>query len=207
MAQIQNQNPLDPMENTEFVAQLAQFSQLEQLTNISSALVALDDIQNLIAGGQVFDLLGKEVTVEGKAVVVSDGEAGMVTFDIEADAQVYAYVYDAEGNIISYLDLGELKAGTVEWSWDATDYNEDQVEDGVYAIAFTASDDSGNSVTVSNVQFSGVVTGYTLDSETGEYYLRLGNSDSYVYVALSDITGVNSYSGSNNKSEEEETES
>ncbi|MGP4075609.1 flagellar hook assembly protein FlgD [Halobacillus sp. K22] len=62
MAQIQNQNPLDPMKDKEFISQMTQFSNLEQMTNMSQSMQQFLDTQSLPPLVQYSSLIGKEVT-------------------------------------------------------------------------------------------------------------------------------------------------
>ncbi|WP_431799377.1 flagellar hook assembly protein FlgD [Halobacillus andaensis] len=62
MTQLQNQNPLDPMEDKEFVSQMAQFSSLEQMTNMSSSMSDFTSSQSSLPVVQYSGLIGKEVT-------------------------------------------------------------------------------------------------------------------------------------------------
>ncbi|MFC7061207.1 flagellar hook assembly protein FlgD [Halobacillus seohaensis] len=62
MAQLQNQNPLDPMKDKEFVSQMAQFSSLEQMTNMSSIMENFTNNQGAMPVIQYSGLIGKEVT-------------------------------------------------------------------------------------------------------------------------------------------------
>jgi flagellar basal-body rod modification protein FlgD len=90
VAQIQNQNPMEPLQNTEFIAQMAQFSSLEQMMNIADAMNNLSNSLGLYSS-----MIGKQIgwqtvkddgTVEVKtgivdAIVVSDGKLHVVSGD------------------------------------------------------------------------------------------------------------------------------
>lgn len=69
-AQIGNQNPLEPMKDTEFIAQMAQFSQLEQMTGLARDIRGLTMGQQLSQGAS---LLGREVTYEDDAGALITG--------------------------------------------------------------------------------------------------------------------------------------
>ena len=68
ITQLQNQDPLNPTDSTEFTAQLAQFSSLEQLGNVNENLKQLQDFQASINNSQAVSLIGKEIT-DRKSVV------------------------------------------------------------------------------------------------------------------------------------------
>ncbi len=67
VTQLQNQDPLAPMDSTNFTSQLAQFSSLEQLTSINEGLEALTASQNSLQNAYLANLIGKEVGYEGTA--------------------------------------------------------------------------------------------------------------------------------------------
>lgn len=86
IAQLENQDPLEPMENTEFASQLAQFSSLEQMTNVNTNLESIMAVQETANQLSVLGFIGKEITY-------SDG-SGIVT----------GISYDADG---TYLMIGD----------------------------------------------------------------------------------------------------
>lgn len=202
MAQMTNQNPLDPMDNTDFTAQLAQFSSLEQLTKISTALEGLDDIKSTMVEGQVLNYLGKEITLTGNAVPVSNGEAGDIGFSLASSAEVQMLITDSDGTIIADVDLGRLTAGSHHINWDATDLAGQTVADGLYAVTINATDANGDDVAVSNLQVTGIVTGYSKDTE-GNYHLLVGD----VAIPMENVLTVRMPRGSDEEeSSESETE-
>lgn len=76
--QLQNQNPLDPMENEAFVAQLAQFSQLEATTQMSTSLTEMNNAQKADRIMQGASLIGKSVLAD----------TGLISFDGESASQM-----------------------------------------------------------------------------------------------------------------------
>jgi len=74
IAQLQHQDPLNPLDGTDFTAQLAQFSSLEQLSNMNTQLETLGLYQSSLNNAQSISLIGKEVTARGNIVKV-DGAA------------------------------------------------------------------------------------------------------------------------------------
>lgn len=186
MAQMTNQNPLNPMDNTEFTAQLAQFSSLEQLTAINKSLEGIGRLEEAFQANQALGYVGKYATVEGNQLVVADGEAGAIGFNLEGTANVSIRLVNTEtGGIVVDRTIGTLGAGMHEFVWDGYDDNEQKVSDGIYRVYVTAYDNGGNSVKVSGQQTSGLVTGYEKDSD-GTMYLIMGDAA----VALSNVLAV-----------------
>jgi len=175
MAQVTNQNPLDPMDNTEFTAQLATFSQLEQLQKISGYLEGMEDMKKTLDQTAVLSYLGKEATMEGDVMPVSQGQVGEMTYDLDGNATVSIKITSQDGSLVKEIDLGRQTAGHHQFQWDGKDMNGDKVADGAYRLTVMAYDSQGNPVAVKNQQVSGLVTGYKKD-EDGNVYLMLGEA-------------------------------
>jgi len=90
--QLQNQDPLNPMDSTAFTAQLAQFSSLEQLTNVNTNLTSLITSQNTLLHGMSVNLIGKTVTT-------NDGTSGTVT-GITFDGDTTSVVLDSNKTVL-----------------------------------------------------------------------------------------------------------
>lgn len=202
MAQLTNQNPLDPMDNTEFTAQLAQFSSLEQLTKIAGSLEGIGRMESMLQETQVMGYIGKDVTYAGKVFPVTDGYAGDCGFILDSGANVEAIVTNELGQTVADVDLGYLQAGSHDFDWDATDLVGQQVPDGLYQVDFVATDTQGNSVAVNTQWVSATVTGFSKDSD-GTFYLLLGD----VAVPLADVLSVSLASTDSTESDQEESES
>jgi len=108
IAQLQNQDPLNPMDGTAFSAQLAQFSSLEQLTNMNEALTAQNQNFTNLLSAQSVNLIGKEVTAD--VTDASTSETTTVTGEVTAvqfkDGAIYLTVNEEE---ISFGDVTAVK--------------------------------------------------------------------------------------------------
>ena len=149
--QLQYQNPLDPQDPSEFVAQLSQFSSLEQLINLNTKMDSystnLQTMQTSMQLGQGISLLNKTVKAQGNSFVVTSGEANTASFILGAAAEsTKVNIYNSAGKVVRTLDLGGRNAGEVEFDWDGKDSSGDQVADGTYYYEVTATDAQGNSV-------------------------------------------------------------
>ena len=116
VTQLQNQDPLDPMDSVNFTSQLAQFSSLEQLTQINKGLDALADAQNAMAAAQnslqnayLTNLIGKDVTYKNEGS--SDALQGTVT-GISYDSDGTYFVIDGSKKVTigSILQVMQPKA-------------------------------------------------------------------------------------------------
>lgn len=184
VAQLQNQDPLNPSESTEFTAQLAQFSSLEQLQNMNTTLGNFEVYQSTLNNIQSSGFIGKTVTASGESLVVNDGAANPITFELsESSENVYIKIYDATGAYIADMDEGSLAAGKHTVTWDAIDDNGMAADDGIYTFAVMATDANGNSVATTSF-VSGRVTG--VNYETGETMLLIGDQE----ISISSVIRV-----------------
>lgn len=207
MAQVTNQNPLDPMDNTEFTAQLATFSQLEQLTKINDSMSELAGLKEVIEQGNIVDYIGKGVTLSGDVLPVAYGYVGKVGYYLAQDAYVAATITDESGSIVATIDLGRQSAGTQGFQWDGKDLNGNYVADGAYQVSINAYDESGNAVAISDQTANGLVTGYQ-KGDDGTSYLVLGEAALPISEVLA-VYYIPSSSGSGDTtggSESEETQ-
>jgi len=111
MAQMQYQNPLEPLKGTEFTAQLAQFSQLEQMWNINENLknnqLFLDSLNN----AQAVNFIGKNIKAVGNSVYLKEGDSAFIYYKLKEDAaKVFVHIYDTNGNLATTLELKNQKA-------------------------------------------------------------------------------------------------
>ncbi|SHJ21660.1 flagellar basal-body rod modification protein FlgD [Desulfatibacillum alkenivorans DSM 16219] len=172
IAQLKNQDPLNPMEGTDFTAQLAQFSSLEQLFGIGDSLEEMLAIQSNNGTGDVGYLLGKVIVAEDDSLTVNGGLSSSANFTIEEDAAVSISIFDSYGIEVKTINAGSLEAGTYSVGWDGRDDSGVSVEDGTYSYEVSAKDSSGLPVSTYTV-VSGEVTGITY--EYGAPYLLLGD--------------------------------
>ncbi len=175
VAQLEAQDPLNPMDSTGFTAQLAQFSSLEQLQNINMTLGDIGTSQSVLTSSQAVGFIGKTITALGDSVDVTSGMSQGIEFTLsQPAAELYVQVYDQIGNFIRQIDVGQLEAGQHEVAWDGVDYLGGQVPDGTYSYEVSAVDESGNSVTATTFA-SGTVTGVSY--KDGVAYLQCGNRE------------------------------
>ena len=190
VAQLSNQDPLNPTEDKEFVAQLAQFTSLEQLQEINSGVGTLNNTMNKGQMMTATGFIGKDIVTNGNQVTkLNDANGNIITtkvwYTVEEDvASVAANVFDSNGNIVASVDLGARLSGTHEWPWDGKGLDGQQVPSGVYEVRFAAHTREGKTVLV-NSQFTARVVGVL--NEDGVYKLAL---DGGRVVPLTDVTEV-----------------
>lgn len=172
VTQLQNQDPLNPTDNTEFVSQLAQFSSLEGIKNMEETMGTVADGISDMQKWSLSDLIDNTVKFESSSFDFS-GEPVSIEYSLGSNAaSATVSIYDASGNLIKSVDAGALNSGTYELQWDGTDDAGAAAASGTYAINITALDSSGASVDASTY-VSGKVTSVTYGSDGTE--INAGN--------------------------------
>jgi flagellar basal-body rod modification protein FlgD len=133
VTQMSYQNPLEPMDNTQFVAQLAQFSALEQQQNMAEGLELLALTQTAATNSQMVNLIDKRVVVPGDSFSL-DGEKPIeIRFDLAQEAAPSEIIItDSNGNVVRKMDLDQLKVGLNKIEFDGKDQAGNQLEAGNY---------------------------------------------------------------------------
>ncbi len=172
VAQLENQDPLNPLENTELTSQLAQMSTvqgIEQLnTTLSSLVSSLADTQAVQASA----LIGNTVLVPGSNMTLSEGSAyGGVNLAAPAD-QVTVSIIDSTGKVIQTQTLGAQEAGNVLFSWDGATSTGTKAADGAYTFKVAAI--SGTSTVTAEALQLGTVSALTRTAN-GNFVLDLGS--------------------------------
>ena len=149
VTQLQHQDPLAPLGDTEFISELTEFSSLEQLTNINDNLMRAELAQVAMNNAATLGLVGKKVAVQADWIGLEDGTAHEIVFDLDSpSAGTVLRIYDAEGNLVREIDLGSLSSGKNEVSWDGKDSEGNDCVDGLYTLAVSAEDFSGDELAI-----------------------------------------------------------
>ena len=118
--QIQNQDPLKPMENTEFFSQIAQFSTVSGIEKLQGSF---SDLATQLTSSQALDassLIGRNVLVPSSVGVLdADGLAGAI--DVPGSGTAQIQIRDGNGVLVRTLDLGSQPAGQLAFEWNGTD--------------------------------------------------------------------------------------
>ena len=167
VAQLQNQDPLNPMDGTDFSAQLAQFSQLEQLINLNDSMESLARAYGEKSEGDVMGYIGKQVTGNVDVMNVDEGTVSGGFYNLAQPADIMITITDADGKAIKTLYEGQQNSGSHIISWDGTDKNGKAVADGTYKYTVMANTGYGFAKVPSTV--TGTVEGVTYNN--GKPYL------------------------------------
>ena len=138
-AQLQNQNPLDPVKNEAFVAQLAQFSQLEALTNMQTSM---SDLTKTISGERMLNsasLIGLKIAIPDTLSRLEQGGSIEGKIDLpEGASGIKVNVYNQQGGLVQELTAGPQTPGTASLAWDGKDAVGNPAPAGLYRLKATA---------------------------------------------------------------------
>ncbi len=165
VAQLQNQDPLNPMEGSDFSAQLAQFSQLEQLINLNVSMENLSTSFGEESEGDIISYIGKQVTGNVDIMNVDEGTVSGGFYNLSKPADIMISITDADGNTVKTLYDGQQGAGSHLISWDGTDNAGNAVADGAYNYTVMGNSGYGYSQVPSSI--SGTVDGVAYNDGKG----------------------------------------
>ena len=172
--QLQNQDPLSPMESHEFTNQLVMFAEAEQAIATNQKLDSLVEIGQKNEASQALSYHGKEVRVNGNQLSFH-GEpvsfqytvpSGMVSGDL--------VVRDADGKVVyeKSLEGSQFKEGLHNLSWDGRNEYGYQLAKGLYSVAVSGKNGAGEPVSASDMSVTGSVKG--VEYSDGQTWLDMG---------------------------------
>lgn len=153
ISQLKNQDPLNPMDGTEFSAQLAQFSSLEQLSNLNSYMkqsidanaVLTQSINNTLITG----LIGKDVKINGGDLQLRGQESIVLGYNLPVEAKTAQIkIYNGSGTLVRTIDGVPTSLGSSKLSWDLTDNNGNKLPNGNYKFEVEALNNSGDKMSL-----------------------------------------------------------
>ena len=133
VAQLNNQNPLEPQENGEFIGQLAQFSTVEGVEKLNSSMETILSGYQSSQALQASSLVGRKVIVPTEKAMVDTSETFKASLVLPtSSSNVYVNVYDDAGSVVNRINMGPQEAGNVSFMWDGKDASGNIVPPGTY---------------------------------------------------------------------------
>lgn len=175
-AQLQNQDPLDPLDTDKFVSQLVEFSSVEQSIQTNQNLETLIGLQSSADTANALALLGETVVFAGDRAIVDGGAAAWRYAVPEGASAVALTVIDSDGRIVAQ-SAGTPAAGEHAFAWTGG------TEGGVYRLGVAAVDRSGKSLAAGARSLADVTSVATVN---GAARLSTALGD----IALADVTRV-----------------
>jgi flagellar basal-body rod modification protein FlgD len=141
-AQLENQDPLNPLSASDFAAELAQFSTAIGVQQLQTSQTSYNNLQ--LSG-----LVGRNVAVDGNQLVLNQGASATGALNLSgAASDVLVTVTDSAGNPLQVLDLGAMPAGISSFSWNGGEADGSTAAAGTYGYQAAAVGAAGTTVTV-----------------------------------------------------------
>ena len=175
VAQLNNQDPMNPLDNAQMTSQIAQINTvtgIQQLNDTVKGLVGQFAAQQMMQGAS---MVGREVLVEGNGLA-RDAEKGEATgaFDLGGSAaSVKIQVLDANGKEVGTLDMGALAAGRYHFAWDASDHA------GTGPLRFKVLAANGETAVAATALTQDKVSAVSMDCGVLQLQLHGGSTASY----------------------------
>lgn len=143
IAQMRHQDPINPMEGTEFASQLAQFNSVEQLINVNDGLGTLQESQDMmsssLSNSMAASLTGKNVKALSDQVNLASGENADIQYKLNNSAsEVEIVVRSESGSEVRSETLEGVASGDNSWAWDGKNNYGDRMADGNYTVEVNA---------------------------------------------------------------------
>ena len=173
VTQLQNQDPLNPMDNAQMTSQLAQLQTVTGVNKLNTTLESLKSSYQSSEAMQATSLIGHGVLVDGNKVTLAGGKA-VLGANLTSDADdVKIVISDATGNEVETMDLGAQKAGVMPLAWngvpDATKLDSSgkpvALPDGNYTFKVVATRGGANLTDATGLSFDSVASVTTNSSD------------------------------------------
>jgi flagellar basal-body rod modification protein FlgD len=155
VAQMKNQDPLNPLDNSQVTSQMAQLSTVSGIEGLNTTMKTLMGSYQASQNLQASSMIGHGILAAGNKTTLSGGVAGMGVNLASAADHVVVDVYDASGVKVNSIELNDVGAGVNSFSWDGSIGDGKTAPDGTYTFKVSATN-NGKTVDVSTLQF-GVV--------------------------------------------------
>jgi flagellar basal-body rod modification protein FlgD len=177
--QLQNQDPMAPMDQSKITGELAQFSQLEQLSNLNKKFDDGNKTQAMQDKFYAASFVGKKIVTTGSSLNLKEsGDPGDVLFKLDDDAsKVMVRIFDEKNNVAGEIWKEGMSSGSHQVTWDGVALDGAPAVKGAYKIQVKAWDNMGNEVGT-RTEATGVVQSVTFDQ--GEPVLTVNGQKVYL---------------------------
>lgn len=189
VTQLQNQDPLNPMDNAQVTSQMAQLSTVTGINQLNNTLLALSGQMDVSQSMQAAGLIGKDVLVPGTKISVGVDADGVHATPFGVDmiseaSNVVVTITDAAGNVVRNIDLGNQPVGVISVDWDGKNDAGTDVTAGAYTFTVKATDANAQVVSADALTYGKVGSvAYT----SGGLTIDLGLAGSYSLLDLRKI--------------------
>jgi len=187
IAQMTNQDPLNPLDNAQVTSQMAQLSTVTGIDKLNTTLETLLSSIRSSQSSDAVDMIGHGVFVPGSSITLATKDSttqGVFGVELaEAADAVTIKIRDASGNVVKEIDLGKQEAGVIPIAWDGSNKSGGKATDGTYSFEVTATK-SGTAVTATSLAYGSVLSVTSSASGAKLNVQNIGN------VALSDVREI-----------------
>jgi len=150
-AQISNQDPLEPVDSTQFVSQLAQLTQVEQSVTTNANLESIGSMLSAVAAMSDLQLIGRDVLVPSDQIRLTETDFPL-SYQVGAGAsEVKIKIYSGEDLIREIDGPSTAEGDLIDVTWDGLDADGIPVPPGTFRVELTAADDNGDAVAVAGL--------------------------------------------------------
>jgi flagellar basal-body rod modification protein FlgD len=158
--QLQNQNPLDPLDTNQFTQQLVEFAGVQQQLNTNDSLATLVSLQQTAQSTQALGFVGKTAVVNGSTAALTKSTATW-ELSVPANSDVNVTIANSSGQTVFSGNYSVSAGNNQPFTWNGQGSAGTQLPDGNYTLTATAKDSSNNTVAVTT-QVQGVVSSVDL---------------------------------------------
>ena len=193
--QLQNQNPLSPLDTNQFTQQLVEFAGVQQQINTNDSLSTLVSLQQTAQSSQALEFVGKTAVVKGSTTSLTSSEAAW-GLNIAAASQVTINITNSSGATVYTSSIAANAGNNQPFTWNGQGSDGTQWPDGTYTMTATAADSNGNNVAVTTL-IAGTVSSVNLSQSPP---LLAINGQNYTLSQVTAIGGAPSSSSSSSSS-------
>ena len=175
-AQLNNQDPLKPMQNGEFFNQIAQFSTVSGINGLQQSFTQVADAMFSNQALQASGMVGRTVMVGSNQMIYNQGQSVAGSVDLPSGTdRLFIDVYDTNGELVNRTDYGNQPGGVFNFTWDGINEKGEKMPDGTYYVKAEANYGNNNvtldtymSRRVDSVSIGSQGTGITLNLSDGQ---------------------------------------
>ncbi len=186
VAQLQNQDPTQPMDNAQLTSQMAQISTVSGIEKLNSTVESVTSQFASMQMLQGVSMIGRAVLSEGNQLGLAAKEAedgtkhltGTAAFDLDASASnVTVTITDANGKIVDTIEMGSANAGRSYFTWDGSNYTGESMD-----LRFKVTATNGDAAVKSTTLSPNAVVATSISN--GSLMLELANGESINYNSV-----------------------
>ena len=184
VTQMKNQDPLNPMDNSQVTSQMAQLSTVSGISQLNSSITSLATSMQASQSMEAANLIGKSVVVPGNAVTLSSGTGQFGAQLSAAASNVQATIKNSSGVVVDTLNVGSLPSGVSAINWNGTTTSGATAPDGQYTFTLTAS--NGTTAVPATALSVGTVSSVSTGGTSGAQ-LNIANVGATAYSSVVQI--------------------